>query len=166
MNWTRISQQIPKPTKRWDLFLVAIATLSISVEIFFQANGASTLDWNDWLFWAKQNYEQMIASRDPFSLVISPVQGLFGLSYPLNPFFNPLWLIAVLVDDSILAHRITTAIVFVLMAMISICLLFSQVKSPWFRLLVLFFILNIFFDHFLPFFSASLFPSTTFSFKE
>ena len=120
MNWTRISQQIPQPTKRWDLFLVAIATLSISVEIFFQANGASTLDWNDWLFWAKQNYEQMIASRDPFSLVISPVQGLFGLSYPLNPFLNPLWLIAVLVDDSILAHRITTAIVFVLMAMISI----------------------------------------------
>lgn len=163
MNWTRISQQIRQPTKRWDLLLVAIATLSISVEIFFQANGASTLDWNDWLFWAKQNYEQMIASRDLFSLVISPVQGLFGLSYPLNPFFNPLWLIAVLVDDSILAHRITTAIVFVLMAMISICLLSSHVKNPWLRLLVLFFILNVFFDHFLPL-SAYIFPNTTFSY--
>ena len=164
MNWAEISQQIRQPSRRWDLILVTIAALSISTEVFFQANGGNTLDWNDWLFWAKQNYGQMIASGDPFSLVISPVQGLFGLSYPLNPFFNPLWLIAVLINDSILAHQTTTVIVFVLLAAITTLLLSSQVKNPWFRLLIVFLILNMFFDNFLPLSSLIAYPETTFSY--
>ncbi len=97
---------------RWNIFVIAITTLAISVDIFYQSNGAGTLDWNDWLFWAKQNYEKIISSQNLFTMVISPVQGLFGLSYPLNPFFNPLWLIAVLIDETTTAHRLTTAIIF------------------------------------------------------
>ena len=153
-----------RSSTRWNIFIIAITTLAVSFEIFYQSNGAGTLDWNDWLFWAKQNYEKIISSRNLFSPVISPVQGLFGLSYPLNPFFNPLWLIAVLIDDTTTAHRLTTAIIFVLFATIMTVILFSKLQNLWARLLILFFTLNIFFQDFLPFAQLFLYPKTTFSY--
>jgi len=149
---------------RWNIFVIAITTLAISVDIFYQSNGAGTLDWNDWLFWAKQNYEKIISSQNLFTMVISPVQGLFGLSYPLNPFFNPLWLIAVLIDETTTAHRLTTAIIFALFASMMTTILFSKVENLWVRLLVLFLTLNIFFQDFLPFAHLVLYPKTTFSY--
>ncbi len=91
--------------------LVAVGVLLILVPVLTWeiAAGADSdrLDWFDWLFWARQNYNGLTSSGDIVGLVMSPVQGLFGASYPVNPFFNPLWLLAIFIDDPALAHKVS-----------------------------------------------------------
>jgi len=152
--------------KTWDstapklLFLCFV--LLTALEVFFTASGGSTLDWNDWLFWAKQNVEQLSESGSCCRLVLSPVQSLYGLSYPLNPFFNPLWLLATMVSDPIAAHRVTSVAVLVLFAWVVWLLCARFIVSKWIILVVSLICLNTFFRETLPL--DFLFPATSFSY--
>ena len=102
-----------RPSKSVYGLVFVLIVVSLTAEIYNNAN-PDRLDWIDWWFWARQNLFQFIESRQLVGIVISPVQGLFGLSYPVSPFFNPLWGIAAIIDDPTLSHRISVSLIFVL----------------------------------------------------
>ena len=93
------------------VFLVIVVALA--VEIYINSD-PDRLDWIDWWFWARQNLSQLTESGQLTGIVMSPVQGLFGQSYPVSSIFNPLWALAASIDDPVQAHRISTAFVFIL----------------------------------------------------
>ena len=91
-------------------FLIVI---TLAAEIYLNSD-ADRLDWFDWWFWTRQNLSQLTESGQLAGIVMSPVQGLFGQSFPVNPFFHPLWGLAARIDDPVLAHRVSITLVFVL----------------------------------------------------
>ena len=90
------------------VFLVIV--VGLAAEIYIN----SEPDRLDWWFWARQNHVQLTESGQFMGIVMSPVQGLFGQSYPVSPFFHPLWAIAANIDDPKQAHGIISSLVFFL----------------------------------------------------
>ena len=103
---------VTQVTPMYGVVFIAIV-VALAIEIYINSD-PDRLDWLDWWFWARQNLSQLTESGQLTGIVMSPVQGLFGQSFPVSPFFHPLWALAASIDDPVQAHRISTAVVFVL----------------------------------------------------
>ncbi len=125
------------------VFLVIVVALA--VEIYINSD-PDRLDWIDWWFWARQNLSQLTESGQLAGIVMSPVQGLFGQSCPVSPFFHPLWALAASIDDPVLAHRISTAFVFILYSATIWFVATRFIQNRIFVLATALVCLNLFFD--------------------
>ena len=134
-----------KQSKFLSEVVFVLIVVSLTVEIYNSAN-PDRLDWIDWWFWARQNLFQLIESRQLVGIVISPVQGLFGLSYPVSPFFNPLWGIAAIIDDPTLSHRISVSLIFVLYSATIWAVATIFIRNKVFVLVAALISLNLFFN--------------------
>ncbi len=123
-------------------FLIVIA---LAAEIYLNSD-PDRLDWFDWWFWARQNLSQLTESGQLAGIVMSPVQGLFGQSFPVNPFFHPLWSLAARIDDPVLAHRVSTTLVFVLYSATVWFVATRFIQNKVFVLATALVCLNLFFD--------------------
>mgnify|MGYP006419766183 CR=1 FL=1 len=123
-------------------FLIVIGQ---AAEIYLNSN-ADRQDWIDWWFWARQNLSQLTESGQIVGIVMSPVQGLFGQSCPVSPFFHPLWGLAARIDDPVLAHRVSITLVFVLYSAIVWFVATRFIQNKIFVLATTLVCLNLFFD--------------------
>ena len=123
------------------------------------------LDWFDWLFWARQNYNGLTSSGDIVGTVMSPVQGLFGVSYPVNPFFNPLWLFAICIEDPALAHKVSVGLIFLLFSVAIWVLSKTFISSNLFASASLLLCINAYFK-IAPQTKIYLLPTSTFNYFE
>ena len=127
---------------RW----VAVFVLIVLGWEVYSVSDPNRLDWLDWLFWAHQNYDSFRSSGKLAGVVMSPVQGLFGQSYPVNPLFNPLWLLAISMADPVIAHKVSSVVVFFLYGCVIWCLITHSLQTNVYKLCVLLICLNLFFD--------------------
>ena len=158
----RVLLPILRYLNRRHLILFSYVVIVVVVSIgYFNIGRANYLDWYDWLFWARQNYQQILQSKTLFDPVISPVQGLYGLSYPVNPIFNPLWWIAVHIQDPVESYRVSYSLSFCTIAIAIWITIGCHVRHPFLRLISSIFCLNLFFD-LVPFGHVLPFPKSTF----
>ena len=99
---------VRQATPLYDVLFLLIV-LALAVEVYVNAD-PDRLDWIDWWFWSRQNLSQLTESGQLTGIVMSPVQGLFGQSFPVSPFFHVLWGLAANFDDPIQAHGISSAL--------------------------------------------------------
>ena len=143
-------------------FLFSVIVVALAIEIY-SSSDPDVLDWLDWWFWARQNLSQLTESGQLTGIVMSPVQGLFGQSYPVSSIFNPLWALAASIDDPVQAHRISTAFVFILY---SVTIWFVATRLIETKVFVLFSVvvcLNLFF-HIVPVTEIYPLPKSNFTY--
>jgi len=128
----------------YDVAVVIVITI-VAIEVFASAN-PDRLDWIDWWFWARQNLEQLTDSGTLFGVVMSPVEGLFGPSCPINPYFHPLWAVAARINDPVVAHTVSASIVFLLYSVTIWVLANYFIQRKIITLIVLVVCINLFFD--------------------
>ena len=125
------------------VFLIIV--VGLAAEIYINSD-PDRLDWIDWWFWARQNLFQLTESGQFMGIVMSPVQGLFGQSYPVSPFFHPLWAIAANIDDPKQAHGIVSSLVFFLYSATIWFVATRFIQNRLFVLATAIVCLNLFFD--------------------
>jgi hypothetical protein len=106
----KITKFFAENKRVYDFGLFVVVTI-VAIEVYASAD-PDRLDWMDWWFWARQNLEQLTLSGKMFGVVLSPVEGLFGPSCPINPYLHPLWAVAARIDDPVLAHTVSASLVF------------------------------------------------------
>ena len=125
------------------VFLVIVVVLA--TEIYINSD-PDRLDWIGFWFWARQNLSQLTESGQVTGIVMSPVQGLFGQSYPVSPFFHPLFAIAANIDDPAQAHAISSCIVFLLYSAMIWFVATRFIRNRLFVLATTLVCLNLFFN--------------------
>ena len=153
----------PHRKSRRLVWLVLISVMVVlALEVYLRSD-PNRLDWVDWWFWARQNLRLSLESENYFGLVMSPVQGLFGLSYPVNPFVNPLWGVAALIDSPVNAHKVSSALIFTFYAAIVLTML-AKLCHHWAWIVVGAIIcLNLFFN-LIPITEIYLIPKSNFNY--
>jgi len=136
---------LPTAIEKLTSYAALLVFLALGWEIFSNSD-PNRIDWIDWWFWARQNLEALSLEGSIVDVVMSPVQGLFGQSYPLNPYFNPLWFIAASVDDPVISHKLSSLLIYILYSVTIWLLIKVYVKTRIFRLLGMLVCLNLFFD--------------------
>ena len=136
---------LPTAIEKMTSYAVLLVLLALGWEIYANSD-PNTIDWIDWWFWARQNLEALSLDGSIVGVVISPVQGLFGQSYPVNPYFNPLWFIAASVDDPVNSHKLSSLLIFLLYSVTMWLLIKVNVETRILRLISILACLNLFFD--------------------